>query len=49
MVSVGDTVAIMESMKMEQSITSEVSGTVSKVNVTVGAFIEMDNDILGVD
>jgi len=49
MVSVGDTVAIMESMKMEQSITSEVSGTVSKVNVAVGEFIEMDNDILGVD
>lgn len=49
LVSVGDTVAIMESMKMEQSITSEVSGTVSKVNVAVGAFIEMDNDIMGVD
>jgi acetyl-CoA/propionyl-CoA carboxylase biotin carboxyl carrier protein len=49
MISAGDVVAIMESMKMEQSIIAEVAGVVAKINVSKGDFIEMDNDILGVD
>ncbi|MNQ81038.1 Biotin carboxylase [compost metagenome] len=49
MIGVGDVVAIMESMKMEQTITSDISGVVCKVNVEKGAFIEMDADIVGVD
>jgi acetyl-CoA/propionyl-CoA carboxylase biotin carboxyl carrier protein len=48
-VKAGDVVAIMESMKMEQSILSDVSGVISKINVEKGAFIEMDADIMGVD
>lgn len=48
-VRAGDVVAIMESMKMEQSILSDVSGVISKINVEKGAFIEMDADIMGVD
>ena len=48
-VEVGQLVAIMESMKMEQSIHAEVAGVVSAINVQIGSFIEMDADILGVD
>ena len=45
----GDMVAVMESMKMEQPIIAEIGGTVAKINVAKGGFIEMDADILGVD
>lgn len=48
-VSPGDVVAIMEAMKMEQPVMAEVSGTIVKINVCKGAFIEMDADIMGVD
>lgn len=49
MVKVGDLVAIMESMKMEQSIFAYVAGVISKVNAAKGEFVEMDSDIVGVD
>lgn len=45
----GDVVAIMESMKMEQSVLAEEGGIVSKINVQKGAFIEIDADLLGLD
>ncbi|AFL50331.1 acetyl-CoA/propionyl-CoA carboxylase biotin carboxyl carrier protein [Sinorhizobium fredii] len=45
----GDVVAIMESMKMEQSIIAEESGVVAKINVVKGAFIDMDADLIGLD
>ncbi|WOS64660.1 acyl-CoA carboxylase biotin carboxyl carrier protein subunit [Sinorhizobium fredii] len=49
MVAVGDIVAIMESMKMEQSIVAEVAGAVAKVNVSVGAFIDGGADLMGLN
>lgn len=49
MIKRGDVVAIMESMKMEQSIIAEEAGTVSKIYVEKGAFIEMDADLMGID
>ncbi len=45
----GDVVVIMESMKMEQSVISEEAGIVSRINVEKGAFIEMDDDLMGID
>lgn len=45
----GDVVAIMESMKMEQSIVAEEGGVVAEINVDQGAFIEMDADLMGLD
>lgn len=48
-ITVGDVVAIMEAMKMEQPVMAEVSGKVAKINVVRGSFIEMDADIMGVD
>lgn len=49
MIRRGDVVAIMESMKMEQSVIAEEAGTISKINVEKGAFIEMDEDLMGID
>jgi len=48
-IDIGDAVAIMESMKMEQTILAEVSGVVARINVTQGAFIDMDEDLMGLD
>ncbi|WP_024927674.1 MULTISPECIES: acetyl/propionyl/methylcrotonyl-CoA carboxylase subunit alpha [unclassified Mesorhizobium] len=45
----GDVVAIMEAMKMEQPVVSDIEGVIVKINVGQGSFIEMDADILGVD
>lgn len=45
----GDTVAIMESMKMEQPVLAEEAGVVSKINVGIGAFIEAGDDLMGLD
>lgn len=36
----GDTVVLLESMKMEIPVLAEVAGTVSKVNVSVGDVIQ---------
>lgn len=49
MVAPGDAVAIMESMKMEQTVEAEVSGVVVAVNVEEGGFIDMNEDLLGID
>jgi len=48
-ISRGDVVAIMESMKMEQSILAEEDGVVAKINVVTGGFIEMGDDLMGID
>ncbi|MGG6898756.1 acetyl/propionyl/methylcrotonyl-CoA carboxylase subunit alpha [Rhizobium sp. BR 315] len=48
-ISRGDVVAIMESMKMEQSILAENEGVVAKINVEIGAFIETGDDLMGLD
>jgi acetyl-CoA/propionyl-CoA carboxylase biotin carboxyl carrier protein len=48
-ISRGDIVAIMEAMKMEQPVVSEVAGVIVKINVGQGSFIDMDADIMGVD
>ena len=48
-VAKGDLVAVMEAMKMEQSVTAEVAGVVSKINVAQGSFIEIDEDLMGLD
>ncbi len=39
-VSDGDTLVILESMKMEIPVIAEVDGTVSKVGVTEGAVVQ---------
>lgn len=48
-ISRGDVVAIMESMKMEQSVLAEKGGVVSKINVVTSGFIEMGDDLMGID
>lgn len=45
----GDVIAIMESMKMEQSVIAEEEGLVTKINVQKGGFIEIDADLVGLD
>lgn len=49
LIAPGDPVAIMESMKMEQTIESAVAGMVCFRKVAEGGFIDMDEDLLGVD
>lgn len=39
-IGVGDTVVLLESMKMEIPVLAEVPGTVTKVNVSVGDVIQ---------
>ena len=39
-IRVGDTVVLLESMKMEIPVLAEYGGTVTKVNVTVGDNIQ---------
>ncbi|AZO07910.1 ATP-grasp domain-containing protein [Mesorhizobium sp. M3A.F.Ca.ET.080.04.2.1] len=48
-VNLGDTVAIMEAMKMEQPVVAEIAGVVAKINVAQGSFIDMDADIMGLN
>ncbi len=48
-ISRGDVVAIMESMKMEQSILAEEDGVVTMINVVPSGFIEMGDDLMGID
>ena len=44
-VAVGDTVVLLESMKMEIPVISEHAGTVSAVKVTAGDVVQ-DGDVL---
>ena len=45
----GDTVAILESMKMRMEIKSEYSGKVKEVLVREGEFVEQDQPIVVID
>lgn len=44
-IDLGQDVAIIESMKMQIPITSEVSGTVSKINLAEGNFVN-EGDVI---
>ena len=46
-VAVGDTVVVLESMKMEIPILAEVGGTVREITVTKGDTV-MEGDVLAV-
>lgn len=48
-VSAGQTVAVLEAMKMENAIEAEKSGTVSAVHVSVGDSIPEDAPIISID
>ncbi|MGD0554352.1 MAG: biotin/lipoyl-binding carrier protein [Streptosporangiaceae bacterium] len=48
-VSDGDTLVILESMKMEIPVVAEVSGTVSKLNVAEGDVVQQDDLIAVID
>lgn len=45
----GDTIAILESMKMEIPVLAEVGGTVTEVNVSVGDVIQAGDLIAVID
>jgi len=44
-VSAGDTVVILEAMKMEQPLTAHKAGTVTGLAVTVGQTVAADTEI----
>lgn len=46
-VSVGDTLVVLESMKMEIPVLAEIAGTVSKIDVNVGDVIQQ-GDLIAV-
>ena len=48
-IGVGDTLVLLESMKMEIPVLSEVDGTVSEVNVAVGDVIQAGHLIAVID
>jgi biotin carboxyl carrier protein len=41
----GDTVVVLESMKMENPIVAPVDGTITKINVTVGQVVKTGETI----
>ncbi len=45
----GDTLVLLESMKMEIPVLAEVAGTVTKVNVSVGDVIQAGHLIAVID
>lgn len=45
----GQEVVILESMKMEIPIVAETSGTVKKIFVQEGDFINLDDDIIEIE
>ena len=45
----GDVIAIMEAMKMEQAVVAEHAGTVVVVNALLGGYIDVGDDIVGLD
>lgn len=48
-IGVGDTLVLLESMKMEIPVLSEVDGTVTEVNVAVGDVIQAGHLIAVID
>lgn len=48
-VSEGDTIVLLESMKMEIPVLAEVAGTVTEVNVSVGDVIQAGDLIAVID
>ncbi|MGA9873045.1 MAG: biotin/lipoyl-binding carrier protein [Rhodococcus sp. (in: high G+C Gram-positive bacteria)] len=46
-VAVGDTLVVLESMKMEIPVLAEIAGTVSKIDVQVGDVIQ-SGDLIAV-
>ena len=48
-IGVGDTLVLLESMKMEIPVLSEVDGTVTEVNVAVGDVIQSGHLIAVID
>ena len=48
-ISAGDTLVLLESMKMEIPVLAEVAGTVTEVNVTVGGVIQAGHLIAVID
>lgn len=45
----GDTVALLESMKMEIPLVTEISGTVTSIAVTVGTVVQADEVVMTLD
>lgn len=48
-ISRGYAVAIMERMKMERSVLAEEDGVTVKINIRASRFIEVGDDLMGVD
>ena len=44
----GDTLLILESMKMENAITSPIDGVVGDVSVSVGSYVKKDQKLVSV-
>ena len=49
LVAVGDTVALLESMKMEIPVLTEHAGAVSSVNVTAGDVVQEGDSLVTLD
>ena len=48
-VAIGETVVLLESMKMEIPVLSEHAGTVLSVNVTVGDVVQQGDPLITLD
>lgn len=48
-IAVGDTLVLLESMKMEIPVLAEVAGTITEVNVAVGDVIQAGHLIAVID
>jgi biotin carboxyl carrier protein len=48
-VDAGDTIVLLESMKMEIPVLSEHAGTVSSVNVTAGDVVQEGDSLVSLD
>jgi acetyl-CoA carboxylase carboxyltransferase component len=48
-VDAGDRVVVLEAMKMEHVVTTEVGGRVARVDVTIGATVDRDAVLVGIE